>query len=133
MVFHWPGSSWPPTSDNENLYVIDGTNPPGVNNLAAIDGEFLFVADVKTEHPIFKERAASDANIPCVVNDLATSDLKLETENATGGDQKKVMLTAEEGEGVVSVLPVDVVLSPIKNAEGWIAAPDGAKEFTLLF
>lgn len=133
LVFHWPGSSWPPTSDNENLYVIDGTNPPGVNNLAAIDGEFLFVADVKTEHPIFKERAASDANIPCVVNDLATSDLKLDTENATGGDQKKVMLTAEEGEGVVSVLPVDVVLSPIKNAEGWIAAPDGAKEFTLLF
>ena len=27
LVFHWPGSSWPPTSDSENLFVIDGTSP----------------------------------------------------------------------------------------------------------
>jgi len=26
-VFHWPGCSWPPTSDSENLYVIDGSVP----------------------------------------------------------------------------------------------------------
>lgn len=132
LVFHWPGAAWPPTSDSENLYVIDGTNPPGVNNLAAIDGEFLFVADQKTEYPLFKERAASDSNIPCVVNDVKTSDLQLDTSNAYG-QQKKVMLSAEEGEGVVSVLPVDVVLSPIKDAEGWANAPKAAKEFTLLF
>ena len=31
LVWHWPGSSWPPTSDNENLYVVDGTQPEGVN------------------------------------------------------------------------------------------------------
>ena len=131
LVFHWPGCSWPPTSDSDNLYVVDGTNPPGVNNLAAIDGEFLFVASVQTEHPIFKERAASDSNIPCVINDLSTSDLQLDTSGAMG-QQKKIMLSAEEGEGVVSVLPVDVVLSPVKEAEGWAAAPAGAKEFTLL-
>ena len=132
LVFHWPGASWPPTSDSENLYVIDGTNPPGVNNLAAVDGEFLFVANSKTEYPIFKERAASDSNIPCVVNDISTSDLQLDRSSAKG-KVKKVMLSAEEGEGVVSVLPVDVVLSPIKDADGWANAPKDAKEFTLLY
>ncbi len=131
LVFHWPGSSWPPTSDNENLFVVDGTNPPCVNGLARVDGEFLFLADENIEYPIFKERAASDSNIPCVVNDLSTSDLQLDTSQAMG-HQKKVMLSAEEGEGVVSVLPVDVVLSPIKTAEGWINVPEDAKEFTLL-
>lgn len=131
LVFHWPGCSWPPTSDSDHLYVIDGTNPPGVNNLAAVDGEFLFVASEQTEYPIFKERAASDSNIPCVINDLSTSDLQLDTSSALG-QQKKVMLSAEEGEGVVSVLPVDVVLSPVKKAEGWLQAPTEAKEFTML-
>ena len=24
-VFHWPGNAWPPTSDNENLFVCDGS------------------------------------------------------------------------------------------------------------
>lgn len=31
LVLHWPGSSWPPTSDSENLYVVDGTQPAGIN------------------------------------------------------------------------------------------------------
>ena len=29
-VFHWSGSSWPPTSDSPNLYVVDGTVPGAV-------------------------------------------------------------------------------------------------------
>ena len=95
-MFHWPGASWPPTSDSENLYVIDGTNPPGVNNLAAVDGEFLFVANSKTEYPIFKERAASDSNIPCVVNDISTSDLQLDSSCARG-KVKKFLVSAEYG------------------------------------
>ncbi|MBO5115583.1 MAG: alkaline phosphatase family protein, partial [Peptococcaceae bacterium] len=24
LVWHWPGASWPPSSDSENLYVVDG-------------------------------------------------------------------------------------------------------------
>ncbi len=31
LVWHWPGSSWPPTSDNPNLHVIDGSQPAAVN------------------------------------------------------------------------------------------------------
>ena len=28
LVWHWPGSSWPPSSDSEYLHVVDGTSPP---------------------------------------------------------------------------------------------------------
>ena len=27
LVWHWPGCSWPPTSNSENLSVVDGTQP----------------------------------------------------------------------------------------------------------
>ena len=29
LVWHWPGSAWPPSSDSENLHVVDGTSPGG--------------------------------------------------------------------------------------------------------
>ena len=29
LVWHWPGCSWPPTSDSPNLHVVDGTQPCG--------------------------------------------------------------------------------------------------------
>ena len=46
LVFHWPGSSWPPTSDSPNLHVIEGTNPSGVNyNVGGIDAARLFFID----------------------------------------------------------------------------------------
>ena len=50
LVFHWPGSSWPPTSDSPNLHVVDGTQPACVNmSIARVDDEFILIADVKTE------------------------------------------------------------------------------------
>ena len=42
LVWHWPGSSWPPSSDSENLMVIDGTSPGSVGMaIAEADKEFL--------------------------------------------------------------------------------------------
>lgn len=32
LVWHWPGSSWPPSSDNPNLHVVDGTQPNAIGN-----------------------------------------------------------------------------------------------------
>ena len=46
LVFHWPGSSWPPTSDSENLHVIEGTQPSALNyGVAGLDRGFLFFFD----------------------------------------------------------------------------------------
>ena len=42
LVWHWPGSSWPPTSDNPNLHVVDGTQPACVDmGVAVADWETL--------------------------------------------------------------------------------------------
>lgn len=42
------------------------------------------------------------------------------------------MLCEEDGEGALSDSPFDVIHSPIKEAQGWTAAPADAKEFTML-
>ena len=130
LVWHWPGSSWPPTSDNPNLYVVDGTQPAAVNNFASVDTEFILLADEKIDQVMIKERAATDTNIPCVVNELETSQYELDQ---SLGDSCHVLLTEEDGEGIVSVMPFDLSLSPVKPASGWAQAPEGAKEFTVLF
>lgn len=130
LVWHWPGASWPPTSDNPNLFVVDGTQPGVVNSAAKADSEFILMADTKVEEVSYRPLAANDTNIPCVVNDLSTSKATLDQNLGT---RRKVLLSFEEGEGIVSVMPFDIVLSPIKPASGWANAPEGANEFTMLY
>ncbi len=48
LVWHWPGSAWPPTSDNPLLHVVDGTQPAMVNmGLSGRDTWFLAHGIVK--------------------------------------------------------------------------------------
>lgn len=48
LVWHWPGSAWPPTSDSENLYVVDGTTPGALGfGYATRDWEGFMVASTK--------------------------------------------------------------------------------------
>lgn len=59
LVWHWPGSSWPPTSNNENLYVVDGTQPEGVNcGNAEVDPEKLLIASSETPEVKYRVKAA---------------------------------------------------------------------------
>lgn len=32
LVWHWPGSSWPPSSESPDLHVVDGTSPGSVGH-----------------------------------------------------------------------------------------------------
>jgi len=135
LVWHWPGSSWPPTSDSPNLHVVDGTQPPNINNgCAKTEPEFILVASPKTERVIFQEKVATDKNIPCVIEDLHVvenaNDILTTTNVAV---RKNIISCREEGEGGMSDQPFDVVLSPIKDAEKWeFEIPQDAKEFTML-
>lgn len=137
LVWHWPGSSWPPTSDNKNLHVVDGTQPAAVNmGVATTEMDFVLVANTKVESPHFQAKAASDAEVPCVLADLEVK----EDENNKGLMERimskghaKILLNPEDGENSVSEMPFDIVFSPIKEANGWEAAPAEAKEFTVLF
>ena len=140
LVFHWPGSSWPPTSNSENLYVVDGTNPEGVNmGNAQVEDEYLAISSEELTQTTFKLGVGS-GEMMCVVTDLedkagSTFDM---------GEHMHFMATSPEIRRVGLPVPEDapswfqkafnVSLSPIKPAEGWtIALPEGAKETNILF
>ena len=83
IVWHWPGSAWPPSSDSENLHVVDGTSPGGVNmSSAQIDGEYIVMAAETVEVIEYRSGAMTDAKVPCVVTGL--------------GDEKKAKKTFEQ-------------------------------------
>lgn len=140
LVWHWPGSSWPPTSDSPNLNVVDGTQPEGVNcGTAEIEKDFILVADVKTDGVMYKAKAVAGSHIPCTIDDLEKEDEKASTEktgNAIAVGAKPtttIILSPDEGQGTMGKMPYDVVLSPIKPAHGWVDAPEDALEITVLF
>lgn len=135
LVWHWPGSAWPPSSDNPNLYVVDGSSPGAVNtSICTVDKEKILVADVKVEGATFKAKAAQDSKVPCVIENLKTDDMTFDVSaKAHSRDTtRNIIENHSEGEGAISDAPFDVVLSGIKEAKGWNNAPEGAKEFTVL-
>lgn len=140
LVWHWPGSAWPPSSDSPNLHVIDGTQPGGINvGTAQVEPDLLLVASPKVQQVSFREKAASDAGVPCFI-----TGMEAEEEEANDADLSKminrlsvkktqrVTMSVEENLMNLSDTPMDMVSSPIKPAEGWSAAPEDALECTLL-
>ena len=140
LVWHWPGSSWPPTSDSPNLHVVDGTQPEGANcGTAEIEKDFILVADVKTEGTTYKAKAVAGSHIPCTIDDLEKEEEKASSDKigntiAVGAKPTTtIILSPDEGQGTMGKMPYDVVLSPIKPANGWVEAPEDALEITVLF
>lgn len=136
LVWHWPGSAWPPSSDSENLYVVDGTQPGGVNvGTAQVEGDLLLVASPRVEQVSFREKAASDAEVPCFITGM-------EVEENEGKDtmlsrivsksNRRITLRPEDNVIDLSETPMDMVSAPIREASGWANAPEGALETTLL-
>lgn len=45
LLMHWPGGAWPPTLNDENLIVIDGSSPGAACSVSnAIDFDTVFIA-----------------------------------------------------------------------------------------
>ena len=136
LVWHWPGSSWPPTSDNPNLSVVDGTQPGGINcGIAEVDAEKIVVAGINTPEVKYAKKAASDGQIPCFIpgmeieesNTLSSYD-KVHAQEVTG-----IGITSAESYHNLSDTPFDICFSPLKEADGWaFAIPNESKEFTVL-
>lgn len=54
LVMHWPGGSFPPTIDSENLITIDGSSPGAVCAWSSVrDLDMLYVASTKAEQPSY--------------------------------------------------------------------------------
>lgn len=132
LVWHWPGSSWPPTSDSPLLHVVEGTQPGAVNmGIAALDWEKIIVADESFTEVLYKPKAANGTGAGCIISDLSTS------EEGNGVDMQdattvNIMLTLEDGEmSTTETLTFDVCNSPIKAPTGWsYPLPPDVKEFT---
>ena len=138
LVWHWPGSSWPPSSDSPNLSVVDGTSPGSVAMSAGqIEAEFLLGANEAFATAEFAEKAAAAGVQPCVVTDMDVSQLEetkgVSMEQATSGEDMRVyVLDREDGQGGSPNQPLDLCRSYIRPAQGWANAPEGAKEFVIL-
>lgn len=145
LVWHWPGSSWPPTSDSANLSVVDGTQPGAVNmGVAIIDWEKLGMASETIAEVQFSAHDAPSAGVNgCVITGLedtiASEDHVVngaESMKAVlGGGREFTTLVMGEDETEIATLGnvnLDVINSPIKPAEGWAFAPADAKEFVIL-
>ena len=144
LVWHWPGSSWPPTSDSPFLTVVDGSQPGGPNvGIGQVDGETLVIAGEKTPTLTFKQKAASDSKVPCMESGMDVEENKMDT-SRYGGKTTEQVLSAPENNFIcinkqdlfneLSTTPLDVVFSPIADANGWsMELPEGTKEFFLLY
>ena len=139
FVLHWPGSSWPPSSSSENLFVIDGTNPEGIcMGTGEIEEEYIAVAQANIPTVTFRPKAGA-TQMMCVV-----TDLDMQEETTEDGASLSLAIAPEirllrfepdptDGTTMTNVL-LNSSLSPIKAAEKWaFDVPEGAKEFTILF
>lgn len=136
LVWHWPGCSWPPTSDSENLYVVDGTSPGGVNQgIAQVEREFILGASEAIGTAAFLENMPTDGAQPCILTGLDIEDDDDEPKLQELGTQATIhMILTQETDGMFgcTTLPIDIAQSPIQMAAGWENCPPEAKEFTLL-
>ena len=137
LVWHWPGCSWPPTSDSENLHVVEGTQPSGVNyTIGTIDKAHIFQVSAD-----FKEAEVHDFEgvhmngVGCVVDDIEVekNDAADCMTSLSMPEPQPISMNPHEGEcqnhGNPKPFTVDV---PLKEAKGWAQAPIDAKEFSLM-
>ncbi|MBQ6853521.1 MAG: alkaline phosphatase family protein [Peptococcaceae bacterium] len=145
LVWHWPGASWPPTSDSELLHVVDGTSPSAVGtSTIEVAGEHLVIANVNTDGVKFQPTGATTSEVPCVVKGLGDDENDDAQAGSQGGLWGGPMASMEfpmyimdphtYGQGGFNLTPVATAFSYIRDVDTskWEAAPADAKEFVML-
>lgn len=138
LVWHWPGSSWPPTSDSPNLHVVDGTQPASVNGgIGKVEMDKMVVGRESFTELKYQPGVAATNGAGCIIDDLDEESLSGGVASdagkfigAGGKTVQNIILTHEDGELALDNIPLDICNTPIKPATGWANAPEGAKEFT---
>lgn len=158
LVMHWPGGAWPPTSDSDNLMVVDGTTPGALGfGYAMRDNEATIIANTKASEAKYYPYSArtthgydgdgSDLNYLGTgthmtskkdYHDELWADFS-EGIACNGYVPKRYMdyrlmhcLPSDSGMDVLKKFPQNVSLSPISEPKDWTNAPTDAKEFTWL-
>ena len=154
MVWHWPGNSWPPTSESPNLMVVDGLQPTSINTIVSkIDWEKIVWAqkdiDVNQAQADAFEVERGESGAGCVIDDLEVetgdkdvemSDEGLDMFNDTFNSTcDTLLMDHNEGEGVIAFTKqkygnvTAYGFANIKPAKGWaFDVPESALEFNLI-
>lgn len=142
LVWHWPGSAWPPSTDSDLLYVVDGTNPVGVNmGTGQWEWEKIVIAGDKIEDANKTDHGESENGAGCIINNvdelLEAADNSKDNANDLLGDGATGGVVMSEDEGEIANLATqdpDIYRVPLKPAEKWsIDVPEGAKEFRIMY
>lgn len=137
LVWHWPGSSWPPSSDSPLLHVVDGTQPNAVGNGdCVVDDDKIVYASTEITQVLYQAKVPNTSGAGCIINDVPTEksyDSGSESDYGSASEMVNLILSEHEGDLSADMLPVDIVNSPIVAPSHWeIELPEGAKEFTIL-
>ena len=146
LVWHWPGSSWPPSSSSELLHVVDGTQPGSVNmGVAQMDWEKIIVATPSIAEVKYAPRVEKPAGVGCIMTDIDdmvvgdNDDEMMELwwgdESRKGGEIRTYVMGLEDTEMMIGAkVAYDIINSPLEDVDTdkWANAPAGAKEFTIL-
>jgi len=160
LVWHWPGGSWPPTIDNPNLMMVDGSSPGSVGMVyASRDFDTVFIASEKASEVSYMPHSI-------ICSDEITGDEKLQFHalpqkapktpefkakmqqyfddykkkvevNGYHASQKDVTCTVQyqKDGGLMWSLadfPTTCSISPISPADGWaFDIPADSKEFVM--
>ena len=156
LLWHWPGGAWPPTSNNPNLMVVDGTSPGGLgNDSIRRDSEIIIIATTKTQKGGVVHNCTTDGHVNCDFSELVAAPSKY---NYNFADERINKYYPEYLDGMVfqdykpgkmnvknvihygdahmtylADYPQCVSISPITEPEGWVNAPADAKEFTIYY
>ena len=160
LVMHWPGGSFPPSIDSDNLITIDGSSPGACCAWSSVrDFDMLFVASTKAEKPsympmsLLTSEVEGDEKLQFSFNSGKTGKspeakariakyqkLYKEFINVEGYQpdpsyvsDKIYVNEKEHSMSKLSDFPTGGSISPISSAEGWaFDIPAGSKEFVML-
>ena len=136
LVFHWPGSSWPPSSNSENLFVADGTSPGAMGMATSqTEADSIFGASDKVTEPKFMTKVDPHAVAMCVVEELPDRSTNLGYDFAeaqtTGLD--KMSICQDWAPGLTQPPRINLAQSYVREAAGWaFEIPADAKETVVL-
>lgn len=124
LIWHWPGSSWPPSSDSPNLHVVDGTQPTSVGNGDCIvDDDKVLWANHDIETVRYEPKMQDTSGAGCTLSDIPDEDSKPAL-------NINLIMSDEEGDISADRLPYDKVYSPLTEPKSWgCDVSEGALEF----
>ena len=132
LVWHWPGSSWPPTSTSPNLHVVEGTQPTAINyGAGGYDRGYLyFFDDEYTATKEFTDNGVKISGVGCIVDDVEVRENGADCFAALAMPEPvSISMNAGEGDCHGHGKPPFHTESPFREAKNWPNAKEGDKEF----